>query len=193
MLDMLVNMLWLYKFDNKLVALNISSFCINELVNEILKENKLLLNSKKRKLEQNFKTAKIYITADKMHIKRIISNIITNAINYSKENSTITIETFIKENSFIFLVKNEGYFLDKEVLNCLFDKNKIFTRKSDSLSTGLGLYLSKSLLELNGGEIIYKSEENGINTFGFNIKLNNNIKKNQNRKDIQCFLNKINS
>ena len=64
MLDMLVNMLWLYKFDNRMVALNICSFCVNDLINEILKENKLLLNSKKQNIEQNLKTAKIYLSAD---------------------------------------------------------------------------------------------------------------------------------
>lgn len=177
MLDMLVNMLWLYKFDNKMVALNICSFCINDLINEILKENKLSFNSGKYKIEQNLKTAKIYLSADKMHIKRIISNLLTNAVHYCKENSTILIETFIKDDIFTFYIKNEGNFLDDEMLKCLFDKNKVFTRKSDGLSTGLGLYLSKSLLELNGGEIIYKSEPNGINTFGFNIKLNNTKQK----------------
>ena len=173
MLDMLVNMLWLYKFDNKLVALNLCSFCINDIIQEVINENKLLIAAKKHKLEQKTKTAKIYLSADKMHIKRIISNLVTNAINHSKENTIISIETYIKDDKFIFLVKNEGIFLDNELLKCLFDKNKIFTKKSDSLSTGLGLYLSKSLLELNGGEIMYKSEPNGINTFGFNIKLNN--------------------
>lgn len=177
MLDMLVNMLWLYKFDNKMVALNICSFCINDLINEILKENKLSFNSGKYKIEQNLKTAKIYLSADKMHIKRIISNLLTNAVHYCKENSTILIETSIKDDIFTFCIKNEGNFLDDEMLKCLFDKNKAFTRKSDGLSTGLGLYLSKSLLELNGGEIIYKSEPNGINTFGFNIRLNNTKQK----------------
>lgn len=183
MLDMLVNMLWLYKFDNKLVALNISSFCINDVINEVLKENKILLQSKKQQLEQNSKTAKIYIIADKMHIKRIISNLITNAINHSKEKTTITIETYVENDSFIFLVKNEGIFLDEKQLKFILDKNKIFTKKTDNLSTGLGLYLSKSLLELNGGKIIYYSEPTGINTFGFSLKLNDKKEKRIDRKE----------
>ena len=183
MLDMLVNMLWLYKFDNKLVALNICSFCINDVINEILKENKILLHSKRQNLQQNSKTTKIYIIADKMHIKRIISNLITNAINHSKENSTIKIETYVENDSFIFLVKSEGVFLDEKQLKCIFDKNKIFTQKTDNLSTGLGLYLSKSLLELNGGKIIYYSEPTGINTFGFSLKLNYKKEKRINKKE----------
>lgn len=172
MLDMLINMLWLYKFDNKIVALNISSFCINDLINEIFNENKLILSSGKHHFEYNYKTMKVFITADRMHIKRIISNLLINAVNHSKEDTTISIETYIENDLFIFKIKNKGNFLSEDLLKCIFDKNKIFTQKSDGLSTGLGLYLSNSLLELNGGKILYKSEETGINTFGFTIHLN---------------------
>ena len=181
MLDMLVNMLWLYKFDNKMIAINPNSFCVNELIQEIFEENKLMLTSKHHIFKQNYKTAKIYISADRMHIKRIISNLLMNAVNHSKENTTIRLESYIKDNKFIFKVNNEGAFLSKELLKCIFNKNKVFTQKSDGLSTGLGLYLSNSLLELNGGKILYSSNENGTNSFGFSINLhktiNNKIEK----------------
>lgn len=169
MLDMLINMLWLYKFDNKRIAVNISSFDVNDLIKDIFNENKLILNIKNSKFEQNNKTAKIHLLADKMHIKRIISNILINAVNHSKENSTIFIETKIEDNKFIFQVTNEGNYLSQELLECIFSKDKIFSQKCEGLSTGLGLYLSNSLLELNGGEFIYKSTPNGYNTFGFTI------------------------
>lgn len=171
MLDMLVNMLWLYKFDNKRIAVNFSSFNINELIFDILNENKLVLNSKNHVFEQNNKTAKIHIVADKMHIKRIIFNLLINAVTHSCEKSKIKIETSVQNNNFIFKVINKGEYLDSEQLNCIFDKNKVFTQKSDGLSTGLGLYLSNSLLELNGGKILYSSNPNGENTFGFTIQL----------------------
>ncbi len=169
MLDMLVNMLWLYKFDNKRVVVNISSFDVNDLIRDIFNENKLILNIKNSKFKQNNKTAKIHILADKMHIKRIISNILINAVNHSKENSTIFVETKIENDNFIFQVTNEGNYIPKELLECLFNKDKIFNQKCEGLSTGLGLYLSNSLLELNGGKFIYKSTPNGYNTFGFTI------------------------
>ncbi len=181
MLDMLVNMLWLYKFDNKKVAVNICSFCINELIQEIFKENKLMLTSKNQIFKQNYQTAKIYILADKMHIKRIISNLLTNAVNHSKDNTTIRLESQIRDNCFIFKVTNEGNSLSKKDLECIFDKEKVFNQKNNGLSTGLGLYLSNSLLKLNGGEFFYSSEQKGKNTFGFKINIcnkNNESKKN---------------
>ena len=181
MLDMLVNMLWLYKFDNKMVAIDTKSFCINELVNEIFKENKLMLTSKKHIFKQNYKTAKIYISADRMHIKRIISNLLMNAVNHSKENTTIRLESYINDNKFVFKVNNEGEFLSEDLLKCIFDKNNVFTQKSDGLSTGLGLYLSNSLLELNGGKILYSSNKNGTNSFGFTINLYKTIERKEDK------------
>lgn len=175
MLDMLLNMLWLYKFDNKMIVLNIKSFCINELIQEIFRENKLMLTSKKHIFKQNYTNAKIYISADRMHIKRIISNLLINAINHSKENSTIRITSKIENNKFIFKVTNEGAYISQEILKSIFDKKKVFSQKSDCLSTGLGLYLSNSLLELNGGEILCKSSIDGTNTFGFIVNLDKKI------------------
>lgn len=181
MLDMLVNMLWLYKFDNKKVAINICSFCINELIQEIFKENKLILTSRKHIFKQNYQTAKIYILADKMHIKRIISNLLTNAVNHSKENTTIRLESQIKDDYFTFKVTSEGAPLSEDALKCLFDKDKIFNLKADGLSTGLGLYLSNSLLKLNRGEFFYNSSIEGKNSFGFKINLGNKNKQNKNK------------
>ena len=171
MLDMVIIMLWLYKFDNKKVAVNVSSFNVNDLIKDILNENKLTLNSHNHKFEQNNKTAQIHIVADKMHIKRIMCNLIMNAVSHSKENSKIFIETSVENNSFVFKVKNQGEFLSDDKLECIFDKNKVFCQKSDGLSTGLGLYLSNSLLELNGGKFLYNSSPEGFNTFGFTINL----------------------
>lgn len=171
MLDMLVNMLWLYKLDNEKLAINMTRFNINEIIKDIFKENKLIINSKNQKFETFLNQKYQYIFADKMHIKRIISNLIMNAITHSKENSIIQIFTEVDKNIFIFKVKNFGYPITTDNLEYIFDKNKVFTQKCNGLSTGLGLYLSNSLLELNGGKIIFTSEENGINTFGFTINL----------------------
>ena len=188
MLDMLINMLWLYKYDNNKIALNISDFCIQDVLQEIFLENKLLLNSKKHIYKTVFKSPRINITADKMHIKRIITNIIMNAITHSKEGTIINIETYLENNKLIFLVKNEGKQLTEESLQCLFNKNAVFNQNSNSLSTGLGLFLSNSLLKMNNAEFIYNTDPDGINTFGFaidirNTKLCNIIKPLKTEKD----------
>ncbi|MBQ3642938.1 HAMP domain-containing histidine kinase [bacterium] len=176
MLDMLLNMLWLYKFDNNKVSVNKTNFCVNDLIEEIFKENKLMFSYKNQKFEFN-STAKIFISADRMHIKRIIFNLIVNAINYSKNDSVINIDISISNNKFILIIRNNGKYIPEEKLKCIKDRNNVFNQKSEGLSTGLGLYLTNSLLELNGGNFICNSSKDGVNRFGFTMDLS---KKNKN-------------
>lgn len=182
MLNMLVNLLWLYKFDNKKIAINSVSFCVNDLIEEIFKENKLLLASKKHQFEFNYSAGKIYIVADKLHIKHIISNLLSNSINHSKEASVIRIETSIVNGKFLFLIKNEGNYLSNDMLKCILDKDEVFNQKANGLSTGLGLYLANSLLQINNGELIHFTTSDNINIFGFSIELSR--KKKQNFYDV---------
>lgn len=172
-LNMLINLLWLYKFDNTKLAINTSVFCFKAVLDEIFKDNKLILNSKYQSFKKLFRAKNTVIEADKMHIKRIINNILMNAILHGKEFSEIFIELYNEENKLIFLVKNQGNYISKEKLNSLFIKEQVFNQTSDCLSTGLGLYLSNSLLKLNGGEFIYKSTPDKLNTFGFSIPISN--------------------
>ncbi len=170
MLNMLINMLWLYKFDSKKIAVNFSYFNINDVIQEIFTENKLILNYKNQKFEIYVNNENPYIYADKMHIKRIISNLLINAVFHGKELSVIHIYTDLENENFVFKVVNQGEYISEEKFKYIFDINKVFTEKSNALSTGLGLYLSNSLLQLNGGKIIYSSSRTGENTFGFMLK-----------------------
>lgn len=188
MLSMLMDMLWLYKFDNKKISVNVISFNVNDLIKEILKENKLTLNIKNSSFVQKNKTAQIHILADKSHIKRIMHNILINAVTHSDENSLIYIDTDIKNNEFIFQVTNQGKYIPKELMDCMFDRNSVFNQKCEGLSTGLGLYLSNSLLQLNGGKLICESTKEGKNTFGFVLNLGGKNQGKIDNEDVKTIL-----
>ena len=174
-LNMLINLLWLYKFDNTKIAVNLTTFCLNETLDEIFNDNKLILNSRFQSFKKYLINENTYIYADKMHIKRVISNILMNAVIHGREHSEVYIELYKEADKLIFLVKNQGTYIPKEELNSIFQKDKVFNQTSDCLSTGLGLYLSNSLLKLNGGEFIYQSSPDGLNTFGFSIPFNEEV------------------
>lgn len=180
MLDMLMNMLWLYKFDNNKIAINKSCFSVNELINDILKENNLLIKSKSRVLNRMLDTKNSYIYADKMQIKRIIFNLLTNAINHSYENTTITIKTEVERNQLNFRIISFGKFIQSDIMNNAENRDNVFKEKSDCLSTGLGLYLANSMLKLNKAEFIYNSTPEGKNTFGFTINSVKSLKTSEN-------------
>lgn len=180
MLDMLMNMLWLYKFDNNKIAINKSCFSVNELINDILKENNLLLKSKSHVLNRMLDTKNSYIYADKMQIKRIIFNLLTNAINHSYENTIITIKTEVERNKLNFRIISFGKFIQSDIMNNAENRDNVFKEKSDCLSTGLGLYLANSMLKLNKAEFIYNSTPEGKNTFGFTINSVKSLKASEN-------------
>ncbi|MBE7705767.1 MAG: cell wall metabolism sensor histidine kinase WalK [Cyanobacteria bacterium SIG30] len=108
-------------------------------------------------------------------ISRVITNLVTNAIKYSNEETTIQIETSIEENKFIKIsVKDSGCGIDAKHLPKIFDRfyrveNKTHTVKG----TGLGLNLVKIAVEKHHqGKVFVQSEINVGSTFGFMLPIN---------------------
>jgi signal transduction histidine kinase len=92
-----------------------------------------------------------------------------NAIKFTRK-GTITVSTAINtnDNEAIVSISDEGTGIDSEIMSKLFTK---FASKSDK-GTGLGLYISKSIVEAHGGKIWAKNNENEKGaTFGFTLPL----------------------
>ena len=118
------------------------------------------------------------IIADQMHIRRVMYNLISNALKYKKEGTKIIVELSEDENNFKFSVINEGVPYSEKELEQFFER--YYTKESmfQRLSTGLGLYLSKQIIEAHNGKMIAQSTKDGINTFGFTLnKVNINDDK----------------
>jgi two-component system sensor histidine kinase VicK len=113
----------------------------------------------------------IVVYADKGRISEVISNILDNAIKFTHKGN-ITISAEVKNNNtnkVIVLIIDEGTGIDDEIASRLFTK---FATKSEK-GTGLGLYISKSIVEAHGGKIWAKNnEEHKGATFGFSLPLN---------------------
>ena len=125
----------------------------------------------------------LFVYADKNRIQQVLSNLLGNALKFT-ENGVITINTekFIdtiknnentKEREFVSIkIKDTGKGIDPEVLPRLFEK---FATKSDK-GTGLGLYISKNIIDAHGGKIWggdnKKNKKNGAE-FGFTLPLHN--------------------
>src|SRR5918992_289093 len=111
----------------------------------------------------------IVVYADKGRISEVISNILDNAIKFT-HNGNVTISADINNNGeVIVVIRDEGTGIDDEISSRLFTK---FATKSEK-GTGLGLYISKSIVEAHGGKIWAKNniDDKGA-TFGFSLPLN---------------------
>jgi signal transduction histidine kinase len=167
------NILDLARFESQSINLNKEVVDIDSVILDALQDIKSQNgnNHKVRILYDSKKEDTIFVKADKDRIPQIISNLLSNAISFTKE-GTITISKKKKEEagSVIITIEDTGTGIDPEILPRLFTK---FTKKSDK-GTGLGLYISKRIIEAHGGRIWAENNTGGKGaTFTFSLPLNN--------------------
>ncbi|MFL6435227.1 MAG: sensor histidine kinase [Nitrososphaeraceae archaeon] len=98
-------------------------------------------------------------------LTQVISNLLNNAVKFTTE-GTISISTEKKDNQVIVSVKDTGSGIDHEILPRLFSK---FSAKSFE-GTGLGLFISKNIVEAHGGRIWAENNADGKGaTFSFSL------------------------
>ena len=160
-------------------------FDIGEMISEIMNdiEEKIVENKKNIKLlfelyngNNNNNNNKIIVEADRNRLCQVISNILNNAIKFTDEGSiTVIVETKkINNNSnkVIVSIKDTGTGIDSEILPKLF--TKFATTSSIAGGTGLGLFISKSIIEMHGGSIWAfnndeKNKDDRGSTFTFSL------------------------
>ena len=116
--------------------------------------------------------APLFVKGDKSRLFEVLSNLIGNAIKFTDSGGTITVtaEKTAAKNEAIVSIKDTGKGIDMEILPRLFSK---FASKSDK-GTGLGLFLSKGIIESHGGKIWAENNKDGIGaTFRFTLPLRN--------------------
>ena len=120
------------------------------------------------KMKITYVHADISIEADKGRITQVISNLLSNAAKFTTEGS-IMIATERKSSQIVISVKDTGTGIDSEILPKLFTK----FAKSEAGGTGLGLYISKSIIEAHGGRIWAENNIDGEKgaTFSFSLPL----------------------
>lgn len=108
----------------------------------------------------NDNLAQSFVHADTTRLKQIILNLISNACKYNIEGGTINISCFSKAKGDIFVsVKDSGRGIDKEKQSGLFEPfNRMGAEYENIEGTGIGLNITKQLIEMMGGKLGYESE-----------------------------------
>ncbi len=102
----------------------------------------------------------------------MISNLLSNAIKFTKD-GTVNISAVLSKNEILVSIIDTGTGIDSEILPRLFTK---FSTKSIT-GTGLGLFISKSIIEAHGGKIWGKNNSNNRGaTFAFSLPASKNDK-----------------
>lgn len=113
------------------------------------------------------------VIADMAKIQQVLYNLLDNAIKFSHNNSTITIETRVKKNKLFVSVKDTGIGIPKDSLNQVFDRfyKTDLSRGKDKKGTGLGLSITKEIINAHEENINVISTEGVGTEFIFTLQL----------------------
>lgn len=165
----LVNaLLEVYRFESGKLSLCKTVFSINDLVKQCYEELEPLSKNKNISFNLHCDTDEnLLIDADRAEIKRVIINLCGNALNYTNKGGTIDIYVKAQCGDLIFSVADNGNGIPKEDIPNLFMRFSQGTSRKRSTGTGLGLYLSRQIIEAHGGKIWVESKVNKGSEFSF--------------------------
>jgi signal transduction histidine kinase len=160
------------RIESQTLKLKKEKFVLTDLVSSMVEEykNKIVVDKNIIMLLYNpMEHNNSIIEADRHRIAQVISNLIDNAIKFTREGGTVSINIEKENNSWIIVsVKDSGIGIDPEIMPLLFTK---FTSKSLE-GTGLGLFISKGIIEAHGGRIWAENNIDRIGaTFSFSLPL----------------------
>ncbi|MBV6419913.1 MAG: Adaptive-response sensory-kinase SasA [Ignavibacteriaceae bacterium] len=147
----------------RLHALNITYVCISYLTAQAFRKN-ININVN---IPDSF-----HIDADERLVTKIFMNIISNAIKYSHENESVEISANIYNNNFTeFIIKDKGVGISEINRDKIFNIGKLFSTEGTKgeKGSGLGLILSRLIVEKHGGEIWFFSTEGKGSEFHFTL------------------------
>ena len=166
LLGMINEVLDMSKIEANAMKVVKSAFWISRAVDEVANILSPLAQKKNVKLVKNM-DVDFEVFADYQKIQQILYNLVSNAIKYSPNNDEVEISVNSDDENFRILVHDNGIGIDKKYHGKIFAKfvqlDSAYTKKESS--TGLGLTITKELVELHGGKISLISEVNNGSTF----------------------------
>ena len=168
------------KIENGSFRLKEEKFDLNKMIMEILDEYRQRIDSNGDNVSlyyEGIEGVPIIVEGDRSRLCQVINNLLSNAFKFTTKGSIrVTISRNDNNNKIIVKVKDTGIGIHPDILPKLFTK---FATKSDTGGTGLGLFISKSIIEKHGGTIMAENDNYNGNTgatFAFSLPIDINLK-----------------
>ncbi|MFA7657970.1 MAG: hybrid sensor histidine kinase/response regulator [Candidatus Gastranaerophilaceae bacterium] len=159
MQEMVGNILCRDKIDKSKITLSKQIYSIKKLVEHCIDLTKYILKPQKQHIQFKCSTKDIFLPLDFVEMKRAMHNLIANASEHSPLGGKILIEIFnVGDNNIGLFVQDFGRGIDLKHQNDVFSQYMSFTKKHKRVGSGLGLYITKNIVEAHGGEILLESK-----------------------------------
>jgi signal transduction histidine kinase len=161
----------LERYENEKIELNISGFDLAENAKNVTANFENDFYNKKIKV--TIKLQPIAVRADNDKIRQVMVNLISNAIKYTPEGGKIWIETYKEDAMAVFLIRDNGIGIAEDDIPYIFERlyRTDKSRNSETGGAGIGLTITKAIVEAHKGSIEVKSELNKGTAFTVKIPL----------------------
>ncbi len=147
--------------------LRLSSIRCQELVADCVRQLSVFAAERGVRLESQVEPGLPLLQADEQLLAQALSNLVSNAIKYSPLGTEVVIAVRFSQNNFVISVRDQGFGIEPEAQERIFEKFFRLERDTSSniVGTGLGLSLVKEIVEQHGGRIAVESAPNAGSTF----------------------------
>lgn len=169
LLDLVQSVLETYRIGK--ITLYKENFTLKDFISEIIQEMKPIAEKNHNNIDFLMQR-NICVYADKFQLKRVVKNLIQNAISYGRANAPIEIKIGEIPNYIIIKVKDYGDGISKENIDRIFNKYYSATKKFRKIGTGLGLYLALHIMRAHSGDLTVESIEGEFTEFCIKLPIN---------------------
>jgi len=170
------NLLNVSKIERGSFAVSLQSIDWKKNLTEVVENNVTSALQKNIKINLNLTPGPLpKVMVDPIRINEVINNLISNALNYTKEGGKIAVSVKVVKDELVTSIADTGVGIPPEAIANLFTKFFRVTGalQQDSKGTGLGLYISKSIIDMHHGKIWVESQVGKGSTFYFSLPLAN--------------------
>ena len=170
MLRMTDNVLTRYKIENGDCIINKSKKSILDSIQSSIYYLQYMIESKNQKIiiHTNFKNNNDEIAQfDETEINRVLTNILSNASEFSPQNSNIEIFVNKNDKNISVSIKDCGSGIPENILSSILHEKILSPKRFKKVGSGLGIYISKKIIEAHGGKIEIKTSEKDGTIFTF--------------------------
>lgn len=158
------------------IEANVMVLNVVEVVENILDASAEYINKKKINFVFDPDFEEIFIAIDRDFLERIILNLLSNSVKYGRIDGNIYVKIYFEGKDLVIMIENDGIAISYDEQKYIFDK---FTKSNKALNrtqegSGLGLYISKSLMKMQGGDLkvdIYEGHVNRFKLYFYDVDL----------------------
>ena len=166
---MLSSLLATYRNERGVVKLNYEEVSLTDLAEDCISEMIYIAKDKNVNISIEKRCDIPFVYGDKVQIKRVIMNLLSNGIKYAFKDTEIKIKIYNEINLTCFSLENRSPYIPAEKREAIFAQYVSFAEAHKELGIGLGLYTSKKIVNAHAGTIFVESFEDERTVFGFKI------------------------